>query len=190
MFPVIETKRLRLRALTLEDDAFILKLRSHPDIVRFVDMKPYEDIPRARRFIAAVTKDIEDGEALFWGVLEKASDDLVGTVCLWNFEPVEDAEGGANASKAGSALKAELGYEVHPDAQGKGYAKEAVSALLEYAKTASPIVIIDAITHKDNVPSRKLLNGHAFKLLGVATEVDPELEEGPEMLLYRIEIKR
>lgn len=199
MFPVIETKRLRLRALTLEDDAFILKLRSHPDIVRFVDMKPYEDIPRARRFIAAVTKDIEDGEALFWGILDKAANELVGTVCLWNFEPVgnlevsddaENAENAENAIQAVSALKAELGYEVHPDAQGKGYAKEAVGALLEYAMTASPIVTVDAITHKDNVPSRKLLEGHAFSLLGIAAEVEPELEEGPEMLLYRIEIKR
>lgn len=182
MFPLIETKRLILRALTMDDDAFILKLRSHPDIVKYVDMKPYQDLERARRFIAAVTKDIEAGEALFWGIVEKTSGSLVGTVCLWNFEKTD-----SDAPYA--ELKAELGYEVHPDAQSKGFAGEAVRALLEYAEKASPIVIVDAITHKDNIPSRKLLERNAFKLLGVAVEVDPELDECVDMLLYRIDLK-
>lgn len=182
MYPLIETKRLKLRALTLDDDAFILKLRSHPDIVKYVDMKPYQDLERARRFIAAVTKDIEAGEALFWGILDKAADALVGTVCLWNFEKID-------SDAPHVELKAELGFEVHPDAQGKGVAGEAVSALLAYADLESPIVIVDAITHKDNIPSRKLLERHAFALLGVAVEIDPELEESNDMLLYRIDLK-
>ena len=183
MFPVIETKRLKLRALTLEDDAFILKLRSHPNIVKYVEMKPYQDIERARRFIKAVTKDIEDGIALFWGIHHSESNALVGTICLWNFEPVETETGNMS-------IKAELGYEIHPDHQGMGIAKEAVGAVLEYAKLESPIVTVDAITHKDNVPSLRLLESHVFKCLGIAVLVDPSLEEGPDMCLYRIDLKR
>jgi ribosomal-protein-alanine N-acetyltransferase len=182
MFPEIETKRLKLRALVADDDAFIYKLRSHPDTFKYVDIVPYQDIQRAQRFIAAVQKDIETNEAFFWGIVNKESDEMVGTICLWNFEPQEGA-------KVAAGVKAELGYEVHPDYQGKGFAKEAIGGVIEYARAFSQLKTIDAITHKDNIPSIKVLERYAFEALGIAVAFDPEIEEGPEMLLFRLGLK-
>lgn len=182
MFPVIETNRLKLRALISQDDAFIFSLRSHPDIFKYVDIEPYQDIQRARRFIAAVQKDIEEGEALFWGITIKDSNEMVGTICLWNFETHK-------WNGDGTWLKAELGYEVHPDYQGRGIAKEAIGGVLVYARSASPIKIIDAITHKDNAPSLRLLESYSFDALGVAKDIEPEIDEGPDMLLFRMDLR-
>lgn len=174
--PVLETKRLRLRPLKLTDDVAILSLRSHPIVLKYVEMKPYQDLERAQKFIKAVNKDIELEEAYFWGVTLKETDYVVGTFCIWNFE-----EG---------MVKAEIGYELHPDFHHQGIMREAMAEILQFIKAHRSLSIVDAITHVDNGPSKRILDDFDFKLLGRAIDVDPEIEEGPEMVLYRIEIEK
>ena len=143
-------------------------------LFRSVDIKPYENVARAKKFIQAVMLDIETKEAEFWG-LERDEDHVVlGTVCVWNYDDLH--------------IKAELGYELNPKFYKQGYMNEAIKGVLEYLKSESELKTLDAITHEANVPSLKLLENHQFVCLGKANEVDPELDETPEMLLYRIHI--
>lgn len=172
----LQLEHITLRPLELNDDLAIYALRSHPDIFKYVDIKPYEDVPRAQRFIRAVLKDIDEEEAYFWGIALKDSDYIIGTVCIWNFND--------------DYSKAELGYELHPDYHGKGYMRETVDAILKYMCTQTNIQVIEAITHRDNMPSLKLLDYFSFKNLGVADDVRGDLEEGPDMLLYEWVVKR
>lgn len=172
----IHLDRLILRPLTLKDDVAMYALRSHPDIFKYVDIKPYEDIPRAQRFIRAVIKDIEEQEAYFWGIALKENDYVIGTVCVWNF----------NADYT----KAELGYELHPDFHKKGVMREAIDAILKYISTQTSLEALEAITHKENVPSIKLLDYFDFRKLGIANEVRSDVDEGPDMLLYEWVIRR
>ena len=86
------------------------------------------------------------------------------------------------------SLRAEIGYEIHPDHWGAGYASEAVAGMIVFAKTQMPIHTLIAITHKDNLASIALLKKQAFVLKGVAKEVDPEIDEGPEMVLYELKL--
>ena len=174
--PILETERLRLRPLRLSDDAAILSLRSHPVVLKYVEMKPYQDLERAQKFIRSVTQDIELGEAYFWGVTLKDNDFVVGTLCLWNFE-----EGN---------IKAEIGYELHPDYHHQGIMREAISEVMTFIKSHKALVLVDAITHIANEPSKRLLNDFAFKLLGRAIDIEPDIEEGPEMILYRLEVEK
>lgn len=167
---VIDLDRFTLRPLVLSDNEAIFKLRSHPDTFKYVNLKPYADIPRAERFIRAVQLDIEDEEAYFWGIALKDSDYLIGTICLWNFSI--------------DYSKAELGYELHPDYQKKGFMREAVRVVLEFARAQTQLQKLEAITHKDNIPSRNLLDHFGFKCLGIADEINTEVDEGPDMMLY------
>lgn len=174
--PVLETERLTLRPLRITDDAAILSLRSNKVVLQYVEMKPYQDLERAQKFIKAVNKDIELGEAYFWGVTVKEIDYVVGTFCIWNFE--ENLE------------KAEIGYELHPDYHHKGIMREAMAEVMHFIKMHRTLLIVDAITHINNEPSKRILDDFAFKLLGRAIDVDPEIEEGPEMILYRMEVEK
>ncbi len=174
--PVLTTDRVTLRPLQMTDDAAILSLRSHPTVLKYVEMKPYRDLERARKFIKAVSQDIELGEAYFWGVALKETDYIIGTICIWNFE-----EG---------LLKAEIGYELHPTYHHQGIMREVISEVMAFIKLHESIVTLDAITHIDNEPSKRILNDFNFKLLGRAIDVDSEIEEGPEMMLYRHSVEK
>jgi len=173
--PILESEHLILRPLRQNDDHAILSLRSHPEVFKYVDAKPYQDIERAQKFIKAVKKDIREDEAYFWGITYKEEDYVIGTICIWNFEQ--------------NKTKAEMGYELHPTFQHKGVMREAVESVIAFMERELIPIKIDAITHEDNLPSIRLLDYFSFELLGRAIEIDPLIEEGAEMLLYRKNIK-
>lgn len=170
----IKTQRLILRALTEDDADAIYALRSDPLTFKYVDIKPYETIERANRFIKAVKKDIDLKEALFWGIEHRDEQVVIGTVCVWNYNE--------------NHTQAELGYELNSKYYGQGYMHEAITGVLEHLKQMNQIKILDAITHEDNIPSLKLLEKQSFTCLGKAIEVDPELDEPLEMLLFRLNL--
>ena len=171
--PVLESDRLTLRPLRVEDDEAIFRLRSHPETFKYVDIKPYATVERARNFIKAVEKDIANAEAFFWGVALKDTDTIFGTICLWNFQKFK--------------TQAEMGFEIHPSEHGKGYGTEAVAAVLQWLKNQDDFEIIDGITHEENIPSRKLLKKSGFHNLGIVVDIDPEIDEPRTMLLYRLD---
>ncbi len=169
--PTLESDRLILRPLNSADDEAIFRLRSHPDVFKYVDIEPYQSIERAQKFIKAVKSDIRKGEAYFWGIVLKEEDFVIGTVCIWNFER--------------NKTKAEIGYELHPQYHHKGVMREAMQIALEYVEKQLSIEVLDAITHEDNLPSKRLLDDFLFALKGRAIDVDASIEEVPEMQLYR-----
>ena len=59
----------------------------------------------------------------------------------------------------------EVGYSFHPAYHGKGYAKEALAALLTYLRERG-FTRFSAGTALNNIPSVKLLTGLGFRLVG------------------------
>ena len=84
-------------------------------------------------------------EWILWGItLQENSQKVIGSICLWNLSPEEN--------------KAEIGYVLHPDFQGKGYMQEAVEQVIKYGFQTTGLNIIDANFHTENKKSFKLLN--------------------------------
>ncbi|MBK7227389.1 MAG: GNAT family N-acetyltransferase, partial [Ignavibacteriales bacterium] len=73
---------------------------------------------------------------------------LIGSICLWNLSREEN--------------KAEIGYELLPDFQGKGIAQEAMLAVLDCGFNIMLLNKIEAYTHKENSSSIKLLEKFTF----------------------------
>ena len=149
-FPIISTKRLLLRQLLEEDDKAIFRIRSNEIVYKFIDKQPQKSIKEAQDFIAKTNKSIANGEIFYWGIVLKETDELVGTICFWNFS--EDK------------MTAELGYELYPDFHRKGIMNEAIESVLDYGFKSLKLKSIEAFTHKDNEGSKKLLHRHQFKL--------------------------
>lgn len=169
---VIEKGRVMLRPLVKTDASFILKLRSDSHNMRFVNMKIYENLERAERFIDAVVNDITLGSICFWGLGLVETKEMIGTVCLWN---VSD-----------DMSSAEIGYELLSEHQGYGYMREAVEMVIEYAFTELEFARIDAVTHKDHLSSLSLLSHLGFLYQGYVKNVFPESEDEPDMIVYRL----
>jgi ribosomal-protein-alanine N-acetyltransferase len=148
-FPEHRTKRLLLRELRLSDVPAISKLRSDEAVNRYLGRPREHDPAQAEAFIRKIQTAVREGHSMYWAVCLQTEEDLIGTVCLWNF--MEDQQ------------SAEIGYELLPTYQGRGLMQEAVEAVLTYAFRTLNLHQVLACTHPGNESSIKLLIKKGFR---------------------------
>lgn len=150
--PLLSTKRLRLRGLLDSDAPQILAIRSNPEVNKYLGRSNDITIDDARSFINKIEGIVSKGEGFYWAITLKEDNDLIGTICYWNLEPADQ--------------KAEIGYELYPDRQGKGLMQEALSAVLNYGFEKAGFEVITACPVEENESSVKLLVKNDFYLAG------------------------
>ena len=151
-FPVLKTERLTLRQLVSSDDNEIFALRSDDNINKYLDRKPSTSIDDAKTFIQTINKNIQRNESIYWAITLNGTDKLIGTICLFDFSD--------------DNLKAEIGYELLPDFQGKGIMQEATSKVIDFGIQHIGLNSIEAYTHFKNQSSTRLLEKFNFKKHG------------------------
>jgi RimJ/RimL family protein N-acetyltransferase len=119
-FP-LETERLLLRPFASDDFEALFSMHSHPEVARYLywDARTKEEARAVleRKMQARAIKSA--GDALVLAGVKKESGELIGDFNLvWHGS--EHAQG-------------EIGFIVHPDHQGHGYATEAARVLLRLA---------------------------------------------------------
>jgi RimJ/RimL family protein N-acetyltransferase len=115
-----ETDRLLIRPYTTTDLAAHLDLHSRPDVVRFIPWG-VQDEAGSRAAIERSQKLVWEGDddSVKLAGFEKETRRLVGDFVIM-LRSVEHGNG-------------EVGYVVHPDFQGRGFATEAAGAMLQLA---------------------------------------------------------
>ncbi|QIL78170.1 MULTISPECIES: GNAT family N-acetyltransferase [Hymenobacter] len=155
-FPVLKTGRLTLRQLRRSDDQEILALRSNEHVNKYLDRRPSKSIDEARTFIHTINENVQRDDLIYWAITLSGADNVMGTVCLFNFSD--------NASKA------EIGYELLPDCQGKGFMHEAIAAVIHFGFQQVGLQAIEAYTHFENHRSTSVLEKFHFKSDRAAAE--------------------
>ncbi|MEO1518875.1 MAG: GNAT family N-acetyltransferase [Bacteroidota bacterium] len=150
-FPHLTSKRLELRELYLSDAPQIQFLRSDPTVNAHVVRPAPKDEEEAREFIRRIHQGQESGHFLFWAICLKEQASLIGTICLWHFSD--------------DRRTAEVGYDLHPAHYKKGIMNEALQTVLSHSFGALQLSAVEAYTHWENMPSRKLLVRNGFVLL-------------------------
>ncbi|MBD0379938.1 GNAT family N-acetyltransferase [Paenibacillus sedimenti] len=140
---VLETERLILRHQTIEDAAFIFELLNDPSWIRYIGDRGVRTIDDARNYIL------------------KGPIDMYARLGF-GFYLTELKDGGIPIGICGLAKRdflqdADVGFAFLPRFWGKGYALEAASAVMAYAKSVLGLNRIVAITSEDNQASAKLL---------------------------------
>jgi RimJ/RimL family protein N-acetyltransferase len=143
VYPV-RTRRLLLRPLTVGDVDALLVYRSRPDVCRYVPFEPMTREVIKERLASqwANTELTDEGQALTLGVEMAGTGELVGDVML--FWHSREHGGG------------EIGYVLHPDFSGHGYATEAAHALLRLGFDELGLHRIIARVDERNESSAKL----------------------------------
>ncbi|MEO7454884.1 MAG: GNAT family N-acetyltransferase [Gemmatimonadaceae bacterium] len=136
---MIETERLLLRQPKLEDLDRWAELMASEDAARYIGgVQPKSVVWRSMMSIAGSWQ--LTGAGMF-SVVDKASGLWIGRVGPW--QPY-------------GWPGTEVGWSLHPDAWGRGYALEAARATMDYAvDTLGWTDIIHSI-HPDNAPSQRL----------------------------------
>src|SRR5688500_12084038 len=132
-FPVLKTERLTLRQLVSDDANEIFALRSDGNVNKYLDRKPSKSIDDAKRFIQTIDENIQRNDSIYWAITLNGTDKLIGTICLFEFSD--------------DNLKAEIGYELLPDFQGKGIMQEATSKVIDFGIQHIGLNSIEAYTH-------------------------------------------
>lgn len=145
--PVLETKRLALRAPRLEDAKTVATLANDRRIAENTARIPHPyKMSDAEGFIAGANK--AGGEAVFLVTLRDET--VIGACGVTNQEP-----------------SPELGYWLGASYWGKGYATEALHAVIDYAFTDLAHEALQAGARVTNPASRRVLEKCGFQWTGV-----------------------
>lgn len=142
-FVPLSTPRLALVALRLEHAASVFAYASDLEISRLVAWPRHENIEASRRFAAAVMVRYAEGGHYEWGVVRLTDRAFIGTC---GFGEIDFARGVGN-----------INYVLAKPYWGKGYATEAVAAVLQFGFRRLGLRLIEAQAFRDNSASIRVL---------------------------------
>lgn len=148
--PLWSDGTVALEPLTVFHAEFLLRLRSDPDVLRYVDREPLASMTEAKAYAQTIADDSAAGRGANWLIREQASGAPAGSIGLWRIDRANDL--------------AELGYTLMPDFWGRGYARRALGAVLDYGFGVLGLHRIEANINPDNEASRRLLERAGFRL--------------------------
>jgi RimJ/RimL family protein N-acetyltransferase len=140
---VLETDRLVLRRLTVDDSPFILRLLNEPSFLEHIGDRGVRDLVDAKQYLLSgpIASYERHGFGLFLAQVKPAHAPI-GICGLLRRDALDDVD---------------LGFAFVPESWAKGYAFESASAMLQYAHDTHHLKRLVAITSQDNVASISLL---------------------------------
>ena len=160
---VIETDRLIIRRLTLDDTEFLVNILNQPSFLQYIGDKGVRNQEDAVRYLetGALASYAQFGFGQFLVEL-KGTNKPIGMCGLLKRDTLPDVD---------------LGFAFLPDYWSQGYAFEAASAMIDYGRDAFGLKRIVAITSPENEASMRLLGklGLKFEQMIKLTEDQPEV---------------
>ena len=162
--PCIETERLRLRPRRLNDIDAIVEMDLNPDVYGYRELGPETSmaIPDKTTLRNAVRSEIlSSSPPEFWAVEWKDRQEFLGLAGLIAKPPRIRIAGLPN--KSGTLF---LAYRLAKGAWGQGVASEAADAILDFGFRTLDCQRVMALSHVDNIRSRRVLEKIAMRLVG------------------------
>ncbi|WP_127491137.1 GNAT family N-acetyltransferase [Paenibacillus glycanilyticus] len=146
IFPDLETEKLKLKILTLEDTDSVFKHFSDEDVTKFMDITPCKNREEATEIIRFHIDDT----GCRWGIYSKSGAEFLGTC-------------GFHCWFQGEESKAEIGFDLAREHWGKGIMNEALMPVIDFGFIQMNLDIIDATVEQENDRSINLLQKLNFK---------------------------
>ena len=169
---ILETERLFLREMNMDDLAALYKVLADPSIMQHY---PYSfDEQRVRDWIERNMNRYRENGFGLWAVCLKDTGEMIGDCGL----TLQNIEG---------EILPEIGYHIRADQQHKGYAKEAASAVRDWAFSNTDYPALYSYCKYTNVASYKTAES-----IGMHFEKeypDPDNEVTHVSVIFRDEAK-
>ena len=168
MSSVINTERLRLSPMSLEDAPFIFELVNTKEWIENIGQRNINSLEEASTYIQK--KMIDHYEIHGYGnflMTRKSDEAKIGCISLYNRNDVDGVD---------------IGFAMLPEYMKLGYAYEGAAAIKDIARDEMKLSGITAFTTKENVASQKLIDklGLEFKKTIIFGE------EKEELLFYEL----
>ncbi|MDD2985769.1 GNAT family protein [Flavobacterium sp.] len=147
-FPILESKRLLLRAVTIEDVNEVLSLRGNSENMKFIPRPLITSKEMAMEHIAMIIEKIEQNLGINWAITLKGSPKMIGIIGHYRIQPEN--------------YRSEIGYMLLPEFQNQGITSEAIYLTLDYGFNQLNFHSIEAVVDPENSISAKVLEKNGF----------------------------
>jgi len=153
-FPQLETDRLILREMTLDDVEFYFHHFNNDKVVDGCCFPGPKNLEAAKEELELYCiKPFKENRGIRWGIARKEGNELIGTCGYYDWiKP---------------SRRAEIGYDLAPANWGQGIMTEALCAALKHGFEKMGLNRIQAIIDSKNIRSLKLVHRLGFKKEGV-----------------------
>jgi [ribosomal protein S5]-alanine N-acetyltransferase len=159
-FPTIETQRLLLREITLDDAEDVYRVYSDADVMEYWGGPPHRFLTETRQMITAIASDFQLHEGIRWAVTLKGfgtgNGKFIGSCGHWRLMKRH--------------YRSEIGYELARQHWGRGIMAEAVEAICQFGFKRMGLHSIEAQVDPANVRSVRLLARVRFRREGYLRE--------------------
>ena len=147
-FPIIQTEHLVLRRISISDVAEIFNMRSDTRVMKYIDRPIAESLDDALILIAKIDESLSLNDGITWGIALNENQELIGTIGFWRIDKPN--------------YRAEIGYLMKMEWQGKGLMQEAMSVVISYGFGNMQLHSIEANVNPENILSKKILEKNGF----------------------------
>jgi ribosomal-protein-alanine N-acetyltransferase len=143
-FPALETGRLKLRKISLDDAKDMFLLRTNEEAIKYIHKPKLNSIDDAKELI----EKMNESDRIQWGMTLKSADSIIGTIGYHRIVKEH--------------YRAEIGYMLHPQFWNAGIMSEALTAVIDFGFTKMNLHSIEAIINPGNGVSRSILKKFNF----------------------------
>lgn len=140
--PELKTDRLTIRKMELDDVNDMYSYTSLGEVCKFLLWTPHYNVESTRGYIEMVRRSYRRGEVADWAISLDSEHRMIGTIGFSNVDTENNS--------------VEIGYVLNPSYWGKGYAREALTRVVEVAFTnllvhRAQLRIMDGNVRSENV---------------------------------------
>jgi len=170
-FTSIETDRLIIRKMKMDDIDDIFCFTSDPEMLKFT---PMYDLSKNKeglsQYIKKVLKNYKDGNPEYWAVVYKKINKVIGIVTI----------------DISSKHRGDIGYAICRKYWGKGFATEAAKAIIDFGFNTLGLKRIEGACDPRNIASVKVLKKLGMKYEGLLKSYSCMRGEFCDRKLYAI----
>ncbi|KLV23034.1 MULTISPECIES: GNAT family N-acetyltransferase [Niallia] len=151
--PILETERLILRKVTLEDVEDMYYYGTNEDVSKYVTWKTHKTLSDTREYIEFILSQYENKKIAPWGIEYKENGKFIGTIDFVSWQLKHKI--------------AEIGYVISQDYWGKGIAPEAANEVIKFGFNNMDLVRIQARCDVENIGSARVMEKVGMTFEGV-----------------------
>jgi [ribosomal protein S5]-alanine N-acetyltransferase len=145
-YPELETERLVLKLLTLDNVEEVYHHFTDEHVTKFMDIEPCKNLKEAEEIIQFHIDDL----GCRWGIYTKAENEFIGT-CGFHY-----------LRENHNLVTAEVGFDLSKKYWGKGYMREVMQSIMEFGFIKMKLNTIDATVEQENERSLALMHRLEF----------------------------
>ena len=157
-FPILDTKRLRLRELAKGDAEAIFAIHADVEGMRWFGSDPMKELSEAEQLIDIFADWRKlPNPGVRWGIERLDDGNIIGTCGLFKW------------NRAWRVCT--IGYELAQHARNQGFMQEALASAITWGMQEMALNRVEAQIYPENVPSIKLAEKLGFRFEGILRQL-------------------